>query len=97
VQRVYWLNGHVIPRDAYQQAASDLFEPVEKENLRAGDLLLFASKDDSRGRGITHVGMALDSARFIHASTRYSGVSISPFEDTHYGPQYTAARRLKGA
>ena len=97
VQRVYWLNGHVIPRDAYQQAASDLFEPVEKENLRAGDLVFFASRDDPRGRGITHVGMALDSARFIHASTRYSGVSISPVEDAHYGPQFAGARRLKGA
>ena len=97
VQRIYWLNGHVIPRDAYQQAVSDLFAPVEKENLRAGDLLFFTAKDDPRGRGITHVAMAVDSARFIHASTRYNGVSISPIDDPHYGPQYTTAHRLKGA
>ncbi len=94
-QRVYWLCGHVIPRDAYQQAAFEQFESVEKDELRTGDLVYFAAKEDPRNRGVTHVGLMVDSARFIHASGRYNGVSISPLEDVHYGPVYWGARRMK--
>ena len=96
-QRLFWLCGYVIPRDAHQQAASEQFEAVSKKDIRAGDLIFFSGKDDPRRRNVTHVGLAADAAHFVHASGRYNGVSISPLDDVHYGPLYWGARRMRGA
>lgn len=94
VQRVFRLCGHTIPRDAYQQAASDLFAPVERTDLRPGDLVFFQG-DDPRGRGVTHVGIALDADTFIHASGEI-GVAITSLDSPPYSEQYRTARRLTG-
>jgi cell wall-associated NlpC family hydrolase len=53
--------GRAILRDADQQYESISYV-VERGALQAGDLLFFA-----RGGAITHVGMMLNSARYIHA------------------------------
>lgn len=95
VQRVYWLCGHTIPRDAYMQAASHLFAPVEKRDLQTGDLVFFQG-DDPRGRGVTHVGIALGDGTFIHASGEL-GVAITPLDAPPHDAQYRAARRLRRA
>jgi hypothetical protein len=93
VQRVYWLCGHVIPRDAYQQARWEQFDPVERGDLQAGDLIFFAGPKDPRGRIVTHVGMALGDGRFIHASSG-QGVAFTPLEEEPYNSEYWGARRL---
>ena len=95
-QRVYWLCGQVIPRDAYQQAAAEMLAPVEREEIQPGDLLFYRSPEDPRSRGVTHVGLALEGENFIHASSRYNGVSVSPLDDSHYGSQFVGARRIRG-
>ncbi len=95
VQRVYWLNGRVIPRDAYLQANADQFEPAEKPELVAGDLIFFSGRDSPHGRVITHVGMSLGDNRFIHASGKL-GVAISPLDDPQYVQEYWGARRMRG-
>ncbi len=92
VQRVYWLCGHTIPRDAYQQGASDLFVSVERSDLRPGDLVFFQG-DDPRDRGITHVGIAQGDGRFLHASMEI-GVAGTPLDQPPYDHQYRTARRL---
>lgn len=94
VQRVYWLCGHVIPRDAWQQAASPLFTHVERSDMRVGDLVFFQG-DDPRGRGVTHVGIALADGSFIHASGEL-GVAITPLDALPWADQYRFARRLVG-
>jgi cell wall-associated NlpC family hydrolase len=53
--------GAIIPRDADQQYEGIPYI-VERDDLRAGDLLYFAS----HGR-ITHTGLMLDRRRYIHA------------------------------
>jgi len=93
-QRVYWLCGHVLPRDAYLQARWEGFEPVERDNLLAGDLVFFAGDDDPRERVITHVGMALGDGRFIHA-VGGAGVTITPLDEMPYALWYWGARRVK--
>jgi len=93
VQRVYWLCGHVLPRDAYLQAQAAAFVPVSRDDLQAGDLIFFAGDDDPRGRGVTHVGMALAAGHFIHASSA-PGVTITPLNETPYDRQFWGARRL---
>ena len=74
VQRIHWLHGCVLPRDAWQQAghgrqvsddASGDHEP--------GDLLFFSDREDQR---ITHVGIALDGHRMVHSSLTRGGVAI---------------------
>jgi hypothetical protein len=93
MQRVYALCGHIIPRDAYLQARWERFTPVDREDLRAGDLVFFAGDHDPRGRGVTHVGMALGGGRFIHASGG-SGVVITALDTPPHDRQFCGARRL---
>jgi gamma-D-glutamyl-L-lysine dipeptidyl-peptidase len=96
VQRVYWLCGHVIPRDAYLQARDERFLPVERGDLKPGDLLFFAGDNDPSKRVITHVGMAMGDGRFVHASGAL-GVAATPLDEAPYDRQFWGARRLAAA
>ena len=93
VQRLYSMFGVILPRDAYKQAVSTLGSTLEKgEDWRVGDLVFFTSERDPLGRGITHVGMAIDRDRFIHASGKL-GVAITPQNDPYYTQFYLSAWR----
>jgi len=62
-QMVYLLNGHILKRDASQQATQG--EPLSFiEESEPGDLAFF---DDSEGK-ITHVGIMMKDNYIIHAS-----------------------------
>lgn len=54
--------GVVVARDAYAQA--DFAEPVDLEDVQAGDLYFFARP----GRRIHHVGIVVRPGRMVHAS-----------------------------
>lgn len=89
VQRIYSVLGVTLPRDAYLQARSALGQFYEPGKARkAGDLVFFVGQSDPRGRGITHVGMALDNRHFIHAYGK-RGVIISGFNDPEMQEVYT--------
>ncbi len=93
VQRIYAVLGILLPRDAYLQAQSPRGKFQESgRRLRAGDLVFFAGPSDPRQRGITHVGIALDSRHFIHACGS-TGVTLSAFDD----PAVCAAYTCRGA
>ncbi|HZT40839.1 MAG TPA: C40 family peptidase [Chthonomonadaceae bacterium] len=96
VQRIYSILGVLIPRDAYQQAQSPPGDFSPDPPLQAGDLVFFCGQSDPRGRGITHVGMALDTKRFIHAWGQ-AGVIITGWKDPEFNAAYTyrGAWRLK--
>jgi len=104
VQRIYSVLGITIPRDAYLQAQCPLGTFREPgKSLRAGDLVFFAGQSDPRGRGITHVGIALDNSFFIHAYGK-TGVTLSPFDHheirdtyTYRGSWRVALSRIKAA
>ena len=99
MQRVYALLNVTIPRDAYQQAESPLGTRLDTDApTQAGDLVFFGGYSDPRKRGITHVGMALDTERFVHAVGK-QGVTVSEFTDPYYRTQYLyrGAWRLTGA
>ena len=91
VQRIYSMLGVLLPRDAYQQAQSPLgtFSPAPP--LKAGDLVFFCGQSDPRERGITHVGMALNTKRFIHAWGQ-AGVVTTAWND----PDFNAAYAYRG-
>ncbi len=62
VQLVYKIHGHIMPRDAYQQAEiGDVLSFVDES--KAGDLAFF---DNEEGQ-ITHVGILLNHHEIIHA------------------------------
>jgi cell wall-associated NlpC family hydrolase len=80
------LLGVDLPRSADLQAS--LGKEVAEEELRTGDLVFF--KTGRRGR---HVGIYLDSGRFMHASST-KGVTISSLDDRYWARKYWKATRL---
>ncbi|WP_035480997.1 NlpC/P60 family protein [Aliagarivorans marinus] len=75
-----------LPRTTQEQ--SSVGTAVSKQQLQAGDLVFFKT-----GRNQRHVGMMLDSQRFLHAS--YSkGVIISELSNPYWRKNYWRARRV---
>lgn len=78
---VYRLNGLELTRDANQQAMMGDEVPLDESlgNLRKGDLLFFGRKATAeRPERITHVGIYLDTKKFIHSSGRVKINSFDP-------------------
>ncbi|MEP6879563.1 MAG: NlpC/P60 family protein [Nitrosospira sp.] len=78
--------GIVLPRSTEFQA--ELGTGVDKNQLRAGDLVFFRT-----GRTDRHVGVYLENGRFLHASTR-QGVIISRLDENYWKSAYWKAKRL---
>lgn len=66
VRLCYLMNGIELPRNASQQVK--LGKEVELTQLRPGDLMFFGSVNDEGEQKITHVGMYVGDAHFIHSS-----------------------------
>ncbi len=92
VQMLYRRLGVLLPRDAQPQAAFKGFAPVERKDLRPGDLVYFGSSD----RHITHTGMYLGGGEFISATVHeHPVVRIDRLDDPFWDKLFVAARRLK--
>lgn len=92
VQMLCRRRGVILPRDAQPQAGFSGMTPVERADLRPGDLLYFGR---SSGR-ITHTGMYLGEGLFISATTHERPmVRIDRLEDDYWAKLFVAARRLK--
>ncbi len=63
--------------------------PVNREDLKEGDLVFFKIKS----RSITHVGVYLGNNRFAHASTT-RGVSLSSLDEPYYKRYFYKGGRL---
>lgn len=79
--------GLQLPRTSRQQY--EICEKIEPVNLRAGDLLFF----NTRGRGVSHVGIYLGNNKFIHASVS-NGVIVSDRFETYYSKRFLGAGRI---
>lgn len=90
---VYKQNGMSIT--SWSKGQYTLGRPIDRNNLRKGDLVFFTSR--SSGSQVGHVGIVVsaDNAtgnfKFIHASI--TGVKVSDFSG-YYVPRYIGARRL---
>lgn len=62
--------------------------PVERSQMRAGDLVFFRTADQQK-----HVGIYLDDREFVHASSS-EGVTVSPLTLNYWQDHYWTARRL---
>jgi murein DD-endopeptidase / murein LD-carboxypeptidase len=64
-------------------------KPIEKEDLKEGDILFFKIK---KGQ-ISHVGIYLGNNKFAHASVQ-SGVTISDLNEDYYKKRFYKGGRL---
>ena len=85
-QYLYGRRGIELPHSARMQF--DLGAPVERSELREGDLVFF----NTRGP-ISHVGMYIGSGKFVHAANPRRGVTVSPLDSPYYTKRYAGARR----
>ncbi len=84
--------GIIMPRDADLQAAWSGVTPVERQDLRPGDLLFFGGGPNH----ITHTGMYIGNGQFIHDTVHeHPGVQISSLDDKPWTTLLVAARRAK--
>jgi peptidoglycan DL-endopeptidase CwlO len=81
--RAYAYAGVSIPRTAGGQAGAG--RAISRGEVRAGDLIIY--------NGGNHVGMAVDNARIVHASTDGVPVKVVPLEN---GGTIYAMRRIAG-
>jgi len=86
--RVYAVNGIALPRDADMQFDDPRARPVERADLRPGDLVFFGQKK------ITHVGIYAGEGRFINATTHARpDVHEDSLDDPYWTALYRGARR----
>ena len=84
-QTVFNANGMQLPRDARQQAleGEEIVPDDDFSNVQPGDLLFFGN-----GKRVTHVGISLGGAEFIHQSGDVHVNSLDP-----QAPNYSKYRR----
>lgn len=86
---VYRLNGLGLPRSS--QAQWGVGRPVERDQLRTGDLVFFATGKAGR---VSHVGLYTGQGRFIHASREGDAVREDRLDGPYFRERYLGGRSL---
>lgn len=81
---VYKQFGVKIPSSSVAQRSVGRYVP--KSELRPGDIVCF--------KNTNHVGIYIGNGKFVHASTRKTGVKISSLNSGKYPQRYVTARRI---
>lgn len=87
VRAVYNLCGFSIPRTSREQYKTG--DPVQKGDLRDGDLVFFGSAEES----INHVGIYVGGNRFVHAPRRGEEIRATSIDDGYFERRFVGARR----
>lgn len=80
--------GLVLPHSS--RAMSTEGTPVDKDDLKPGDLVFF----DIVRRRLSHVGIYLGDHLFVHAPRPGEAVGIADLRDTYWAKRYHGARRI---
>jgi len=90
IQYVYRQSASLaLPRTVAQMNALDVPD-VEEDDLQAGDLLIFAIRDDDRP---SHAGIYVGEGRFVHAPSGGGTVRLDELNDTYWQQAYLNAKR----
>lgn len=84
---VYQLNGLSLPRSAAEQFRAGIAVPRDK--LLKGDLVFFAP---SPSRAISHVGIYVGEAAFIHAPGKDKKIRKDPLDSGYFKEHFSGAR-----
>lgn len=91
---IFSLYGYSLPHSATSQWNSS-GTYVAREDLQAGDLVLFCDPSRSNGKACSHVGIYIGDGDFIHASSGSGrGVKISSLSEDYYDGYYVGAKRV---
>jgi cell wall-associated NlpC family hydrolase len=88
VRYVLLRHGLDVPRNVANQWR--LGREVDRSDIRAGDLLFFSTT----GPGPTHVTLAMDRRRFIHAPNARGVVRIESLSSSYWSQRFLGARRV---
>jgi SH3-like domain-containing protein len=84
--------GAIMPRDAQPQADWSGLQPVQRKDLKPGDLLYFGASAEH----ITHTGMYLGDGKFIDATTYETPmVRIDELANPHWAGLLVGIRRIR--
>lgn len=84
---VYKMNGLNLPRNSREQFG--LGSPVDREELRPGDLVFFATNGDGE---VSHVGIYVGDRNFIHAPKPGEVIRQASLDQGYFGSRYLGAR-----
>lgn len=87
VQVMFRRVGVNLPHSAREQFK--IGEPVKRSELRPGDRVYFHTYSS----GASHAGIYIGDDKFIHASSRGKGVTISSLDDPYYKKKFLGGRR----
>ena len=90
VEYVFAQHGLTVPRDVRRQWQTG--RAIDRPAIRASDLLFFSTT----GPGATHVSIAIDGGRFIHAPSSRGVVRIESLSSAYWSHRFIGARRVVG-
>jgi cell wall-associated NlpC family hydrolase len=88
VTYVYARHGVAVPRDVRRQAT--IGRAIARREIKPGDLLFFTTT----APGPSHVAIAVDASRFIHAPKTGAVVRIESLQTAYWAKRFLGARRL---
>jgi cell wall-associated NlpC family hydrolase len=89
VQWVFARNGRALPREVRDQY--EIGRKIKLKEVRPGDLVFFHTVR----RGASHVGIALDDERFVHAPSSRGVVRIERYTSEYWKTRFVGARRIE--
>lgn len=81
--------GLILPRRASEQANSPDLVPVQKSELKPGDLVFF----NTLRRTFSHVGIYIGNDKFIHSPRAGGQVRVEDMRQSYWQQRYDGARR----
>ena len=93
VQYVFAQYGIAVPRVVEQQF--EIGDKVKPSEIKPGDLIFFNTK--RRGRGASHVGIAIAPDSFVHAPNSTGVVRVETLGSSYWGARYVGARRISAS
>lgn len=90
VQYVFAQYGMSVPRVVEQQYA--VGETIRPSDIKPGDLIFFNTK--KKGRGASHVAIAIGPDSFVHAPNSTGVVRVETLGSAYWGSRYIGARRI---